>query len=135
MKVSARRRKGYAHSLTYEHHTLIADEPASQGGTDAGPPPTAMLAMSLAACTAITLEMYAERKGWDVGDLVVEVDYDRNDKAVTTFDVSINVPVELADDQLKRLHEIACRCPVHLTLTGEVEINDRISSVPPATGP
>ena len=135
MKVSARRRKGYAHSLTYKHHTLIADEPRSLGGADTGPTPTALLALSLAACTAITLEMYAERKGWDVGALEVEVDYDRDEEAVSNFDVVINVPVALPEEQVDRLREIAARCPVHRTLCGEVEITDRIVSAPPASGP
>ena len=74
VKVSARRRKGYAHSLTARHHTLIADEPAAQGGSDTGPEPPELLALSLASCTAITLEMYAERKEWDLGHLEVEVE-------------------------------------------------------------
>ena len=67
VKVSARRRKGYAHTVTFEHHTLIVDEPVEKGGADTGPRPTALLAMSLASCTAITIEMYANRKEWDVG--------------------------------------------------------------------
>jgi len=62
VKASARRRKGYAHTVTFDHHTLIVDEPEDEGGADAGPRPTALLAMSLASCTAITIEMYAERK-------------------------------------------------------------------------
>ena len=76
MKASAKRRKGYAHSLTAGHHTLIADEPRDKGGTDTGASPMQLLALSLAGCTAITIEMYAERKGWDVGDVEVEVDYE-----------------------------------------------------------
>jgi putative redox protein len=135
MKVGARRRKGYAHSLTYERHTLIADEPPSHGGTDSGPPPTAMLAMSLASCTAITVEMYADRQGWDVGAVAVGVDYDVQPKGVTRFEVTITVPAELPDDQLERLREIASRCPVHRVLTGDVEITDRIASEPPAAAP
>ena len=76
MKASAKRRNGYAHSLTAGHHTLIADEPRDKGGTDTGASPMQLLALSLAGCTAITIEMYAERKGWDVGDVEVEVDYE-----------------------------------------------------------
>lgn len=134
MKVSARRRKGYAHSLTYAHHTLIADEPPDHGGTDTGPTPTAMLAMSLAACTAITLEMYAERKGWDLGDVEVEVDYEREGDA-STFEVAITIPSELSSEEEQRLQEIAGRCPVHRTLAGEVEITDRIVNSPPPANP
>ena len=81
-KVSVRRRKGYAHSLTARHHTLIADEPQEDGGTDAGPRPTESLALSLASCTAITLEMYCDRKEWDLGDLEVDVEYDLNVKDI-----------------------------------------------------
>jgi putative redox protein len=135
MKVGARRRKGYAHSLTYEHHTLIADEPPSHGGTDTGPPPTALLAMSLASCTAITVEMYADRQGWEVGAVAVEVDYDLEPKSTSRFEVTITIPAELSDDQLERLREIAGRCPVHRVLTGDVEITDRIASEPPAAAP
>jgi putative redox protein len=128
--VTARRRKGYAHSLTYDHHTLIADEPESAGGTDTGPEPPVLLAMSLAACTAITLEMYAERKGWDVGDLEVDVGYKLNQNGVSRFDVAIRVPVALPDEQLERLRGIAGRCPVHRALCGESQITDRIQSEP-----
>ena len=68
MRVVARRREGYAHDVEIEGgHSLISDEPESVGGTDTGPSPTRLLAASLAACTAITVEMYADRKGWDVG--------------------------------------------------------------------
>jgi putative redox protein len=129
VKVSARRRKGYAHTVTFEHHTLIVDEPADKGGADTGPRPTAMLAMSLAACTAITVEMYADRKDWDVGDLEVEVDYAIEPQGTSTFDVVVKVPTGLADEQVERLQAIACKCPVHRVLTGEVEITDRVERV------
>ena len=123
MKVSARRRKGYAHSVTVGQHTLIADEPPEQGGTDTGPAPTALLAASLAACTAITLEMYAERKGWEVGDLEVEVDYELD---AARFDVVIQVPGEVTDEQLDKLKTVAGKCPVHRLLTGDVQITDEV---------
>ena len=53
-----------------------ADEPKDEGGEDAGPSPQELLAASLASCTAITMEMYAQRKGWDIGDVTVDVDYE-----------------------------------------------------------
>ncbi|MGH2979981.1 MAG: OsmC family protein [Solirubrobacterales bacterium] len=129
MKVSARRRKGYAHTVTFEHHTLIADEPEEAGGADTGPRPTAVLAMSLAACTAVTVEMYADRKRWDVGDLEVEVDYQLEPKATSRFDVTLKLPTELSDEQTDRLREIAGKCPVHRVLMGDVEITDRVEPV------
>jgi putative redox protein len=127
VKVSARRRKGYAHSLTARHHTLVADEPQEQGGADSGPMPQELLALSLASCTAVTVEMYADRKGWDVGALEVEVDYERGERgAAARFDVVLKVPAELGDDQIEQLGVVAAKCPVHRALVGEVEINDRV---------
>ena len=74
-KVVARRIAGFAHEVDLGGgHEIVVDEPAEDGGTDTGPRPTQLLAASLAGCTAITIEMYAERKGWDVGGLEVAVD-------------------------------------------------------------
>jgi putative redox protein len=127
MKVSAKRRKGFAHSLTAGRHTLIADEPEDKGGTDTGPAPSQLLALSLAACTAITIEMYADRKGWDVGELEVEVDYERAPhERVARFDVVISLPEALPDEQIEQLKTIAAKCPVHRALKGDVEIEDRV---------
>jgi putative redox protein len=129
VKVSARRRKGYAHTVTFDHHTLIVDEPEEAGGGDTGPRPTAVLGMSLAACTAITMEMYADRKGWDVGDLEVEVDYALDPKATSRFDVLLKLPASLSAEQVEKLRAIAGMCPVHRVLKGEVEIDDRVERV------
>jgi putative redox protein len=125
VKVTARRRKGYAHALTVGPHTLIADEPEDRGGTDTGPSPTQLLALSLASCTAVTIEMYADRKGWDVGELEVEVEYELHPKGTSRFDVVLKLPPALTEEQAERIRAIAGRCPVHRTLTGDVEIDDR----------
>jgi putative redox protein len=131
MKVSAKRRKGYAHSLTAGPHTLIADEPSKKGGTDTGPAPSQLLALSLASCTAITLEMYSDRKGWDVGDLEVEVDYElAKGELSTRYDVVLKLPESLSEEQVERLRQVAARCPVHRALMGEVEITDQVERVP-----
>jgi putative redox protein len=130
MSVHARRRKGFAHSLTARHHTLIADETTDRAGTDAGPTPPELLALSLASCTAITIEMYAERKGWDVGEVDVEVDYDLHPReGYGRFQVMLKLPASLTDEQVERLRVIAHRCPVHRTLQGEVAIDDRVERV------
>jgi putative redox protein len=129
VKVSARRRKGLAHTVTFEHHTLISDEPTDHGGADTGPRPTALLAMSLAACTAITIEMYAARQELDVGDLVVDVDYDLQPKGTSRFDLTLRLPAALSDAQAEQLRVIAAKCPVHRVLKGNVEITDRVERV------
>jgi putative redox protein len=132
MRVAARRRKGYAHSLTAGRHKLIADEPHDKGGADTGATPMQLLALSLASCTAVTIEMYAERKGWEVGNVEVLVDYERerHDKH-TRYDVVIKLPKGLSEKQVERLREIAHKCPVHRALKGHVEIEDRVEQATP----
>ena len=127
MKVAASRRRGLAHSLTARHHTLVADEPESEGGADAGPTPQELLALSLASCTAITIEMYAERKGWDVGRLTVEVDHQPGSKQdPASFDVVLRLPETLSEEQVESIRSIASRCPVHRALKQGVRIEDRV---------
>ena len=75
VRATARRRQGYTHDVEIQGgHRLVIDEPEESGGANQGPSPTRTLAGTLAACTAITMEMYADRKGWDVGELEVEVE-------------------------------------------------------------
>lgn len=130
MKVTARRRGGYTHDVEIEGgHSVVVDEPEEAGGAGEGPSPTRLLAAALAACTAITIEMYAARKGWELGDVEVEVDVEYGDKAVpSAFDVTLRLPSDLSEDQLERLKKIAGRCPVHRALSNETEvtIEDRV---------
>ena len=124
MRVVARRREGYAHDVEIEGgHSLVSDEPESAGGTDAGPSPTRLLASSLAACTAITVEMYADRKGWDVGELEVDVETSYEGPVPTQFDVAIRFPGDLDADQIEKLLVIAGKCPVHKALAGGTKVN------------
>ncbi len=75
VKVTARRRQGFTHDVEVQGgHRMVIDEPEVSGGGNEGPSPTRTLAAALAACTAITIEMYADRKGWDVGALQVDVE-------------------------------------------------------------
>jgi putative redox protein len=109
-----------------EHH-LTADEPHSHGGDDDGPSPQELLAASLASCTAITMEMYAERKGWDVGDIVVDVDYEPAQRgSPTRFAMHVQLPKELPEEQRDRLLQIAAKCPVHRALEGEVMFDETV---------
>jgi putative redox protein len=127
----ARRRKGYEHEIEIREHRLIADEPESSGGGDQGPSPTELLAAALASCTAITIEMYADRKGWDLGEVEVKADFTEataDDPA--KFRVDIRSPAELTDEQTDRILTIAHKCPVHRALMGaDVEIDDSLELV------
>jgi putative redox protein len=109
-----------------DHH-VTADEPRDQGGDDAGPSPEELLAASLASCSAITMEMYAARKGWDVGDITVDVDYEPAQRgSPTRFAMAVQLPKELPEEQRERLMQIAAKCPVHRTLEGEVMFEESV---------
>jgi putative redox protein len=129
VKVSARRSQGYAHKLSVRGHQIIADEPEASGGTDTGPSPTELLALSLASCTAVTVEMYAARKGWELGAVEVEVDYEFEAPGRGRYEVVVKLPTKLSDDQRERLRVIAGKCPVHRALLGEITITDRVEVV------
>ncbi len=129
VKVLARRREGFTHDVEIEGgHTLVIDEPVADGGADQGPSPTRTLGAALAACTAITAEMYADRKGWDLGALEVEVQIAYDGGTPTSFDVTLRCPGELDQDQMDRLLKIAAKCPVHRLLSQEttVAVTDHI---------
>jgi putative redox protein len=127
MKATATRAGGFTHRVDVRHHTLTADEPQDLGGDDRGPNPQELLAASLAACTAITIEMYAERKGWDVGEVKVDCRYEEADRgSPTTFTVTLSLPSGLSDEQVERIEAIAAKCPVHRTLEGESRFEQRI---------
>ena len=123
VKVLAKRRRGYTHDVEIEGgHSLVIDEPVADGGGDEGPSPTRTLGAALAACTAITAEMYAERKGWDLGALEVEVEIAYDGPLPTAFEVTLRCPGDLDDDQLQRLLRIAAKCPVHRLLSNETTV-------------
>ena len=123
----ARRQEGYRHEVEVAGHRITMDEPEEAGGGDAGPSPTRLLAASLAACTAITIEMYAERKGWDVGSLEVEALRKATERGEPSeFEVVLRLPRDLPEEQVERLVTIAGKCPVHRTLTGDVTITERV---------
>jgi putative redox protein len=123
VRISARRTEGLAHEVDLEGgHVLVVDEPPDRGGTDTGPRPTQLLAASLAGCTAITIEMYAERKGWDLGEVEVDVEVSYDHHVPDRFEVSIHLPGELDDEQRRRLLLIAEKCPVHKVLAGEAKV-------------
>jgi putative redox protein len=111
-------------------HELSADEPKDQGGEDSAPSPQELLAASLASCTAVTMEMYAARKGWDVGDITVDVDYEPAHRgSPTRFQMTVSLSKELPEEQRERLMQIAAKCPVHRTLEGEVMFDERVELV------
>ena len=119
--------------IVSEGHHIVADEPEDIGGNNFGPTPYGLLTSALAACTAITLRMYANRKKWPVEEVLVHVNHEkRHDKDVkgedegkgkiSFFDRSIEIKGELTEEQIERLMEIADKCPVHKTLESEIKV-------------
>jgi putative redox protein len=130
---------GFATEISSGRHALLADEPKSVGGTDTGPTPYDLLLAALGTCTAMTLRMYANRKGWPLDGATVELRHDRvhardcEDCETETGYVSqirklVTLDGDLDDAQRQRLLEIADRCPVHRTLVSEIIISTDLVS-------
>jgi putative redox protein len=128
MRARARREDGtLRHDVEIRDHRVTTDEPENHGGGDEGPSPQELLAASLASCTAITIEMYADRKGWNIGEVVVDVQYEPAQRgSPTRFAMVVQLPKELPEEQRERLMQIAAKCPVHRTLEGEVMFEERL---------
>jgi putative redox protein len=122
--VVARRIAGYSHEVDLgDGREIVVDEPPTDGGTDTGPRPTQLLASSLAGCTAITIELYADRKGWELPTLEVVVDMQSDaERNPTHFAVEVVLPAGLDDEQRRKLMVIAEKCPVHKLLEHGAEI-------------
>jgi putative redox protein len=108
-------------------HTLIADEPVEDGGDDAGPAPHEWILAGLAACTSMTVKMYATRKTWPLESVEVSVAGDHVDGVfVLTRHVILRGPLD--EEQRARLLDIANRCPVHRSLTGPIRIDTDLAA-------
>ena len=130
MKANAARAGTFKQLVSTRDHKLWVDEPRDEGGDDAGPSPQELLAASLASCTAITMEMYAERKGWDVGHIEVSCEYTPSDRGCPTrFELVLKFPDDLPAEKVERLRVIAAKCPVHRTLDGEVMFDERVERI------
>jgi putative redox protein len=117
--------------LQVENFSFVADEPLLYGGQELGPTPADYLCMALASCQAITLRMYAKRKGWELPSIDVKVDYVKASDMPTgknTFNVEINLEGVLEPAQLKRIEEIARACPIHRLLSNPIDLITKLSS-------
>ncbi len=126
-------KEGFTTEIMVRHHHLTADEPESVGGNDYGPGPYDLVSAGLGACTAMTIQLYARRKKWNVESVEVHIDHrkdyaedmaaaDENPTKIDHFDRTIMLRGDLDEAQLARLLEIADRCPVHKTLHETVEV-------------
>lgn len=112
----------YATQMVVGTHHAVADEPVAVGGGDTGPAPDEILLSALAACTAITLRMYAERKQWPLEGVDVDVAFAERGKEKNVISRTVHLRGPLDDEQRERLLQIANACPVHRILTGTVDV-------------
>jgi putative redox protein len=113
-EIVAKRLRGFTHEVVIDGHELIVDEPPAKGGDDNGPAPSRLLAASLASCIAITVEMYADRKGWELPELEVGVEIGGDPtREAASYAVTLRLPDGLSEDQVERIERIAGKCPVH----------------------
>jgi len=115
----------YAQRIAVRRHVLSADEPPTRGGADVGPTPFDYLLAALGACTSITLWMYAERHGWDLGTLTVTLDFVR-ENGVDRIEREVAYTAPLDETQRARLAEICERTPVTAALRAGVVIDTRL---------
>jgi len=116
-------------------HALVMDEPEALGGSDGGPTPGEMVAAALAACTTITLRMYADRKGWPLEAVEAHVDRQidvgatgAGSHATPHYLLSVTVSGPLDEAQVARLRQVAERCPVHRQLEGSTAITTELTT-------
>jgi putative redox protein len=127
LTASARRTgNGLRHEIDVNgRHAIVTDEPASLGGTDTGPAPHELLAATLASCISTMIALYATRREWDIGEISVDVEYDHESEP-RRFDVTVNLPDGLTDDQVTRLRRVADTCPVRRALEAGFTFDERI---------
>jgi len=132
--------EGFRSEVFVNGFPLVADEPLEYGGTNEGPSPYEYLLVALGACTAMTVQMYARRKGWPLEEALVRLshhkihaedcrDCDEKERKIDRFERELELRGELDETQRQRLLEIAGMCPVHRTLTGEVRIETTLRPV------
>jgi putative redox protein len=128
---------GFAQEIEIDSHELYADEPVSYGGTDTGPSPYDLLLGALGSCTSMTIGFYARKRGWPLENITVSLRHSRIHAAdceecetkegkIDRIELDIQLTGSLTDEQRAKLIEIAGKCPVHQTLTSEINIKSRL---------
>lgn len=131
--------EGFTTKMKVGRHFMTADEPKDFGGNDFGPSPYEYVSAGLSACTAMTMQMYAKRKKWDLQQVEVHTTYGKDHakdcesceadtSKIDTFKRAIKISGDLDEKQRQRLLEIADKCPVHRTLHSDTQIITRIIS-------
>jgi putative redox protein len=124
-KATVESQQNLRQEVRIRHHRLAGDEAPEIGGEDTAPTPHEFLLAALGTCTSMTLLVYSRRKSIPLEKVVVELE-DTREGAVTQIRRDIHLEGPLSEEQRQRLLEIAAKCPVHRTLTGEIRVADRL---------
>ncbi len=124
--VTVKGEKGYAQAIRAAGHAWTSDEPPARGGSDTGPTPTALYLSGLGACTAITLRMYADRKGWELGSVQVRCTLFPREEGRPRIEREIRLGAPLSDEQKAKLSDIADRTPVTKLVMNGAELETRL---------
>jgi putative redox protein len=128
--------EGFAQEVLIGPHRLVADEPTDMGGTDEGPTPYDLLLAALGTCTSMTVALYARRKSWPLEGVTARLRHSRihaidcaecetKEGKIDRIELNIELDGQLSNEQRSNLLEVARKCPVHRTLTSEVDIRIR----------
>ncbi len=128
--------EGFAQEILIGPHRLVADEPKEMGGTDQGPTPYDLLLAALGTCTSMTVALYARRKSWPLEGVTAHLRHSRIHAAdcaecetkegkIDRIELNVEFAGQLSNEQRSKLFEIAKKCPVHRTLTSEVDVKMR----------
>src|SRR5216117_3196202 len=128
---------GFAQKIQIGSHHLEADEPVSFGGTDRGPSPYDLLLAALGSCTSMTIGLYARKRSWPLENIIVSLRHSKihatdceecetKEGKIDRIELDIQLSGSLTDEQRAKLIEIAGKCPVHQTLTSEINIKTRV---------
>ncbi len=132
-------KEAFKTTLTAGKHELVSDEPTSvEGGQNLGPDPYDLLLMALGSCTVMTVKMYAQRKGWEVGEMYMELKHNKShvedcktcdmpSSKIDLIEKELIIKGDITDEQKEKLLEISKKCPVHKSLLTEVRIESKIS--------
>ena len=134
---------GFGQQIHAGAHQLSADEPIESGGTDAGPSPYDLLLAALGSCTSMTIGLYARRKSWPLQEVVVSLwhskihaadcaECETREGKIDRIEREIQLIGSLTSEQRSKLMEIADKCPVHRTLTSEINIRTKEKAAPPS---
>src|SRR5204862_2838822 len=127
---------GFAQEVEIDSHELYADEPVSYGGTDTGPTPYDLLLAALGSCTSMTIGLYARKRKWPLENISVSLRHSKihaqdceecetKEGRIDRIEMEIHLDGALSDEQRAKLMEVAGKCPIHQTLTHEINIKTR----------